>query len=71
MDGKDEELSFNMRKKAEEVLLNAYDELELQFKERTSEILKCNEELMLSNRYNRDLIEGIIDPLVTIDSNGK
>ena len=71
MDGKDEEISFNMRKKAEKVLLNAYDELELQFKERTSEILKCNEELMLSNRYNRDLIEGIIDPLVTIDSNGK
>ena len=57
-------------KKAENSLAKAYDELELKVKERTSEIFKSREELRLKNRYNRELLEVSIDPLVTIGPDG-
>jgi PAS domain S-box-containing protein len=64
MDGKDEEIkSFKQRKKAGKVLKNVYDELD--------GILGSKEGLMLSNRYNRDIIEGSVDPLFIIDPEGK
>jgi PAS domain S-box-containing protein len=57
-------------KKAEKSLENAYNDLELKVQERTSEILKSKEELRLKNRYNRELLEVSIDPLVTIGPDG-
>ena len=57
-------------KKAENSLAKAYDDLELKVKERTSEIFKSREELRLKNRYNRELLEVSIDPLVTIGPDG-
>jgi PAS domain S-box-containing protein len=57
-------------KKAEKSLAKAYDELELKVQERTAEISKSKEELRLTNRYNRELLEVSIDPLVTIGPDG-
>jgi two-component system, chemotaxis family, sensor kinase Cph1 len=57
-------------KKAEKSLAKAYDDLELKVQERTSEILKSKEELIRTNRYNRELLEVNMDPLVTIGSDG-
>jgi PAS domain S-box-containing protein len=57
-------------KKAEKSLANAYNDLELKVQERTSEIFKSKEELRLKNRYNRELLEVSIDPLVTIGPDG-
>lgn len=52
MDVKDEEIkSFKHHKKAGKGLNNVYGEL--------NEILGSKEGLMLSNSYNRDLIEGM------------
>jgi len=64
MDGNDEKIkSFKQSKKAGKVLNNAYNDLD--------EILGSKEELRLSNCYNRDLIEGSVDPLFIIDPEGK
>ena len=64
MDRKDEKIkSFKQRKKAGKVINNAYDDLD--------EILGSKEELRLSNSYNRDLIEGSVDPLFIIDPEDK
>ena len=64
MDGKDEKIkSFKQYEKAGKVLNNAYNDLD--------EILGSKEELKLSNSYNRDLIEGSVDPLFIIDPEGK
>jgi chemotaxis family two-component system sensor kinase Cph1 len=57
-------------KRAENSLSRSYEALELKVQERTSEILKSKEELRQTNRYNRELLEVSIDPLVTIGSNG-
>ena len=64
MDGKDEKIkSFKQYEKAGKVLNNAYNDLD--------EILGSKEELRLSNSYNRDLIEGSVDPLFIIDPEDK
>ena len=55
---------------AENSLNRSYEDLELKVQERTSEILKSQEELRQTNRYNRELLEVSIDPLVTIGSDG-
>jgi PAS domain S-box-containing protein len=52
------------RKRAEEEVRKARDELELRVRERT-------EELRDANAYNRSLIEAALDPLVTIDPRGR
>ncbi|MGZ7120191.1 MAG: sensor histidine kinase, partial [Methanobacterium sp.] len=52
------------RKKAEEAIKEARDNLELKVEERTAE-------LELASIYNRSLIEASLDPLVTIGSDGK
>jgi two-component system, chemotaxis family, sensor kinase Cph1 len=57
-------------KLAENSLNRSYEELELKVQERTSEILKSKEALRQTNRYNRELLEVSIDPLVTIGSDG-
>jgi PAS domain S-box-containing protein len=57
-------------KQAENSLKRSYEDLELKVKERTSEILKSKEELRQTDRYNRELLEVSIDPLVTIGSDG-
>ena len=73
------------RKKAEEALLKAHEKLEMKVKKRTSELAKANralhkellerrhaeEALRSANAYNRSLIEASIDPLVTINAEGK
>ena len=58
-------------KQAETSLNRSYADLELKVQERTSEILKTQEELRQTNRYNRELLEVSIDPLVTIGPDGK
>src|SRR5664280_2657824 len=64
MNGKDEEIkSFKHHKKAGKVINNVYGELD--------GILGSEKGLKLSNRYNRDLIEGSVDPLYIIDPEGK
>ena len=57
-------------KRAENSLNRSYEDLELKVQVRTSEILKSQEELRETNRYNRELLEVSIDPLVTIGSDG-
>ena len=57
-------------KHAENSLNRSYEDLELKVQKRTSEILKSREELRQTNRYNRELLEVSIDPLVTIGSDG-
>ncbi|MGB7968134.1 MAG: PAS domain S-box protein [Methanobacterium sp.] len=57
-------------KRAENSLNRSYEDLELKVQARTSEILKSQEELRETNRYNRELLEVSIDPLVTIGSDG-
>ncbi len=52
------------RKRAEEALQKAHDELEQRVQERT-------EALRLASAYNRKLIEAALDPLVTIDPEGR
>jgi PAS domain S-box-containing protein len=52
------------RKRAEEALRNAHDELEMRVRERAKE-------LYAANAYNRILLEASLDPLVTIGNNGK
>ena len=59
------------RKKAEEALIKAYDELELKVQSRTAKIQESKEELKRTNRYNRELLEVNLDPLVTIGLDGK
>lgn len=57
-------------KHAENSLNRSYEDLELKVQERTAEILKSREESRQTNRYNRELLEVSIDPLVTIGSDG-
>ena len=57
-------------KLAETSLNRSLDDLELKVQERTSEISKSREKLRQTNRYNRELLEVSIDPLVTIGSDG-
>ena len=57
-------------KMAENSLNRSYEDQESKVLERTSEILKTQEELRQKNRYNRELLEVSIDPLVTIGSDG-
>ena len=73
------------RKRGEEALRKARDELELRVEERTEELRETNtaleaeiadrkkaeEALTLASAYNRKLIEASIDPLVTIDPEGR
>jgi two-component system, chemotaxis family, sensor kinase Cph1 len=57
-------------KQAETSLNRSNADLELKVQERTSEILNSQEKLRQTNRYNRELLEVSIDPLVTIGSDG-
>jgi PAS domain S-box-containing protein len=72
-------------KQTQEILRRSHEELEKRVQERTAELVRANEELeseiaermrvvvdlRLAGAYNRSLIEASLDPLVTIDANGK
>jgi len=73
------------RKKAEEALRKAHDELEMQVQERTAKLAKSNEQLKLeiverkkveeelkeSQKHFQMLFSSIVDPVVIVDSKGK
>lgn len=73
------------RKKMEEELRKSHDELEIKVQERTEELFRTNEELIVEvaerkkaeealrsiSLYTRNLIESSLDPLVTISADGK
>ena len=72
-------------KHMEEELRKAHDRLELRVRERTAELSAVNEELLdqieerkraeqalqMANAYNRSLLEASLDPLITIDADGR
>ncbi|MEW6571846.1 MAG: PAS domain-containing protein [Nitrospirota bacterium] len=58
------------RKQSEELLRNAYDELELRVQERTAELLEANRALQKSERKYRMLIEQASDGIFICDADG-
>jgi PAS domain S-box-containing protein len=59
------------RKRAEEALQRANEELEQRVQERTSELSAEVSERKQASRYARSLLEASLDPLVTISADGK
>jgi PAS domain S-box-containing protein len=58
------------RKRAEQALREAKDELELRVRERTAELIEALQALRQTGAYTRSLIESSLDPLVTIGRDG-
>jgi len=59
------------RKRIEEALLEAHDELEIRVKKRTAELAKANKELRESERRFRDVVENALEWIWEVDANGK
>ena len=59
------------QKQVEQALKRAHDSLEFRVQERTAELMQKEEMLRTVSVYNRSLLESSLDPLVTIDRQGK